>query len=241
VFFFCLLSVYFVTEIFLFLQEFQTLSRSNYKQYMARLITGINGPFIGKVGTVVGSSWLGIPYMKAKYKRKKRAGKKEKENRSKFAMAHFWLQPLLKFVREGFKDFSPRSRGFNAAKSYLLKNAFEGEQPDIRINPALVKLSAGDLPLSGNITAEKSGPEKISFTWDKAEIRGSDRYDQVMLVAYSIKDRKVFYNITGQFRNTGADTLSVYEGKTYHLWLAFTAADRSRQSDSVYLGEMNME
>src|SRR5882672_1771151 len=134
---------------------------------MARLISGINGPFVGKVGTVVGSTWYGIPYMKAKHsKRTKRISKKEKQNRSKFAMAHSWLQPLLGFVREGFKNFSPRSRGFNAAKSHLLKNAFEGLQPDISINPALVKLSAGDLPLPGDITAEKSGPSKIIFTWD---------------------------------------------------------------------------
>src|SRR6185369_13168731 len=99
---------------------------------MARLISGINGPFVGKVGSVVGSSWNGIPYMKKKYaKRTKNITVEEKQNRSKFAMAHFWLQPLLEFVREGFKDFSPRSRGFNAAKAHLLKNAFEGIKPGI--------------------------------------------------------------------------------------------------------------
>jgi len=207
---------------------------------MARLISGINGPFIGKVGTVVGSSWLGIPYMKAKGKRTKKASEEEQQNRSKFAMAHFWLKPLLDFVREGFKNYSPRSRGFNAAKSNLLKNAFEGKQPDISINPALVKLSAGDLPLSNNITAQKSGPGNITFTWDKADVDKASRYDQVMVVAYSINDRKAHYTITGQFRNTGAHKMGVYSEKTYHLWLAFTAADRSRQSDSVYLGEISM-
>ena len=206
---------------------------------MARLTSGINGHFIGKVGTVVGATWNGIPYMKsAPVKRGRKAGSREKQNRNKFAMAHYWLQPLLGFVREGFKNFSQRSYGFNAAKSHVLRNAFEGVQPGISINPALVQLSTGDLPLARNITAERAAAGRILFTWDKDYTPGGDDYDQVMVLAYNIEDYNTFYTITGQFRNTGAHTLTVKPGRTYHLWLAFTAADRTRQSDSVYLGSI---
>ena len=236
-FFFDFLFVF----VLLFLTEFVVALLRIIQYYaMARLISGINGPFIGTVGTVVGSSWYGIPYMKSRYKRRTtKVSKKEKDNRGKFAMAHFWLQPLLVFVREGFKNYSLKSRGFNAAKSYLLKNAFEGQQPDLFINPALVKVSAGDLPLSSNITAEKAGDTEIKFTWD-TKTNDTNPFDQVMMLAYNVESRKARYITTGQLRHTGVDTLAVYPGQTYHLYLAFNAADRSRQSDSVYLGEMSM-
>ena len=32
---------------------------------MGRLVSGINGPIIGKVGTVIGSTWKGKPYVKS--------------------------------------------------------------------------------------------------------------------------------------------------------------------------------
>lgn len=208
---------------------------------MARITTGVLGPFIGKVGPVVGSSWYGIPYMKAKYaKRTTKISDKEKQSRTRFAMAHRWLQPVKDVVREGFRNHSLKSRGFNAAKSYLIKNAFEGTDTDFFINPALVKVSSGDLPISTGITVEKSGPDEIKFTWDTEIPANADRADQAMLVAYDIKEKKAIFVIHGELRKSGSAIKSVKEGHSYHLYLAFIAHDRSRQSDSVYLGEISI-
>ncbi|AXY76818.1 hypothetical protein D3H65_23720 [Paraflavitalea soli] len=209
---------------------------------MGRLINGINGPIQGKVGAVIGSNWKGIPYVKGPYKeRTTNVSKKEKANRGKFAMAQFWLKPLLPFVREGFKGYSATSEGFVAAKSWLLLHAFEGVAPAITINPALVKLSHGDLPLSDGIAVEKTAPGVLLFTWDTAPVEGGSSYDQVMLLAYDIDHTVAYYITTGQFRSTGTDVLNIpiTKGRTWHLYLAFTAADRSMQSHSVYLGAIN--
>jgi len=60
---------------------------------MGRFTNGINSPIQGKVGTVVGSSWKGIPYVKSAYKKRtKKISKKEAGNRSKFGEAQFWLK-----------------------------------------------------------------------------------------------------------------------------------------------------
>jgi hypothetical protein len=208
---------------------------------MGKLVNGINGPFVGKIGNLVGSSRNGEHYVKLAYKsRTKNISKKEKANRSKFSMTHYWLQPLLYFVKVGFKDFK-RSGEFNAAKSHLLQNAVEGTQGAWSINPALVKLSLGELPLSPDITVAKSGTNKIEFTWtyDKYDEKAHPA-DQVMMLAYDVANERAAYNMTGQFRSTGVDTLSVTRGKKYHIYLAFTSYDRMRQSDSVYLGEISM-
>ncbi len=212
-------------------------------ELMATYTDGINGKFRGKVGTVIGSSWKGIPYMKSLHsKRTIPAHKDEQLNRNKFAMAHRWLQPVTDFVRAGYKGYTPTVEGFLAAKSYLLKNAFEGEGTDMVINPALMKVSYGDLPLPENITAAKTAPNELQVSWDGSKKSGPHARDQIMVLAYDIENGKANFNIIGQFRYVGIDTLYISPAipeRTYHIYAAFVAADRSRQSTSVYLGTIS--
>ena len=207
---------------------------------MAKFVNGINGPFVGKIGNVVGSSRNGEPYLKAKPARKRKRNRKPKtENQSRFSMAHYWLQPLLNFVKIGFKDFK-RSGEFNAAKSHLLLHSFEGTNPDFIINPALVKLSSGDLPIPADLAVAKVDTNKLEFTWTYDRNDKGHSADQVMMVAYDVESGIARYNTTGQFRRTGSDTLTVTKGKTYHVYAAFTSHDRLKQSESVYMGEVKM-
>jgi hypothetical protein len=240
------ISVFFMSSKYLISYSFialftkwRNLGNKQSSTFMARITDGAIGPFVGSLGDITRSSWRGISYVKRRTKKRKKRGTKEKYNQSKFSMAHFWLQPVLDFVREGFKDYSQRSTGFNAAKSYLLKNALEGTAPDFSINPALVKVSAGNLPLPSNIAAEKAGDDEIRFTWDTTD-EFEYRWDNVMMLAYNVEKRHSFSRTIGEFRYKGSDNLPVFPGLKYHLYLAFNAADRTKKSDSVYLGEMQM-
>lgn len=206
--------------------------------------------FTGTVGPLVGSSINGRHYIKSKYrKRRKKAKGGEKLNHNKFQMAHKWLQPILDYVREGFQGFNykPNSQGFNAAKAYVLNNAFEGEAAVKTINPALVKVSYGSLPFASNMAVVKLDDDTIKFTWENVWTTGMGAYDQAMLLAYDIKNKQASMLTTGQIRQSGESTLNVQynktnkyrpKGGTFHCYLAFVAADRSRYSDSVYLGEI---
>lgn len=207
---------------------------------MARLIHGVNGALQGRIGGIVGSSWNGIPYIKAAYKKRtKNISVKEKLNRQKFAMAQAWLRPLLPFVRVGFKGYSETVEGYLAAKSWLLHHCFIFEGLDMTIDPALMKVSYGSLPLPENIAVAQIETGVLQFSWDPGT-RGASGSDQVMLLAYDIENKMASCTLYGQFRSTGSDTLSVFAGRNYHLYLAFSATDRSRQSDSVYLGEWKL-
>jgi hypothetical protein len=211
---------------------------------MGKLPYGINGPIEGKVGDVIGSSRNGIPYIKGPHKRRtKKISTKEKRNRSKFATAQNWLSPIRDFVREGFKGYSQKAPGFRGAISHLLNNSFEGIAPDQVLNPALVKVSFGDLPLSKNIKVERSGTRHLVFTWDKAMVEGGSLRDQVMLLVYDEVNRTTEYCLTGNFRGTGTERIVFEKGHqdTAHVYLAFVSADRSSQSNSVYLGEFTTE
>ena len=208
---------------------------------MGKLLNGINGPIKGRVGPVIGSSWKGIPYLKGPHKKRtKRISLKEKNNRQKFKVAQYWLKPTLDFVRQGFKGYSLLSEGFVAAKSHLMKNAMEGEGETLRIDPAKVKLSMGDLALPDNVAAEVGEGNEILFTWDPRSVRDANNRDQVMMMAYDVERKIALYITEGQFRSTGRDTLPVYSKSNtkYQVYIAFVAADRSSQSESVYLGEV---
>jgi hypothetical protein len=155
-----------------------------------------------------------------------------------------WLRSK-EFVREGFKGYSQLSEGFVAAKSYLMKNAMEGEMFDVTINPALVRVSFGDLRLPADITVTLKAGNILEFNWNP-DFSGEDinQYDQAMLLIYDIEHEKVHQRKTGEFRKTGKMELELTtekSGHTYHIYFAMAAHDRSRRSNSVYLGTVTTE
>lgn len=176
---------------------------------MARLNSSIYGPVSGKLGPVIGATWKGQPYLRSRpRKRGKKRGVREKQNQNKFSQAHYWLQPLLDYVRIGFHGYSPTVEGFNAAKSFCLKHAFTGEAAQQKIDPSRVQLSYGGLPLPSNIKMKGSGDYSIEFSWDKKN-NGSNNHDQAMLVAYDCETGQTALQLTGQFRLSGADKLEL--------------------------------
>jgi len=207
---------------------------------MAKFNAGIMGPFAGKVGTVVGANWKGMPYMRSRPKnRTGPISKKEAANRNKFTVAQSWLKPLLQFVRVGFKDYSPTIVGFSAAKSWLMKNVMEKTDDGFIIDPSRMLVSYGELPLPANLRLGKMEEDKLPVYWDVVEKDFRHEYDQCMLLAYDIENEKALMKLTGQFKQVGSDTIILDEkGKTYHIYVAFIAADRSAVSNSVYLGEV---
>jgi hypothetical protein len=124
-------------------------------------------------------------------------------------------------LREGFRGYSQRSHGFIAAKSWLLKNAFVGKAGDLRIDPALVKVSSGTLTLPEDLSVSQMENRDLKFTWNPASKEGTEK-DQIMMLAYDIELAAAVYTTTGQLRTTGSDTLSLDtlakgNGKNYHV------------------------
>ncbi len=204
---------------------------------MGRLINGPNGPFIGKAGSFIGYVVNGVGYIKGNYKpRTKEPTEKEALNRQKFAEAQHFLRPLGACVKAGCIGYNQRFQGFAAAKSYLMKNALKVIDGAIIIDPSLVKISYGNLPLPKSIECTFHEPQTFHFTWDPS---GSGEYDQVMVVVYDVKRKREYGYVYGSYRKTGEQLVKVEnpEGQTLHAYIAFISADRSRQSDSVYLGK----
>jgi hypothetical protein len=202
---------------------------------MARLIAGVNGPISGKLGTAVAATWKGRPYLRSLPTRNLKTKPAESPAKTKFKTLHNWLQPLLDYVREGFRGYSETVEGYNAAKSYNLRNAFVLEKEKWVLDPSLLLVSHGDLELPENIGCYIDG-KQLHFRWDENPSINNDQFDQAMLLAYDPDTRLVELNTTGEFRKTGKAVLKVFNKGNYHVYIAFRSHDRSRQSNSQYLG-----
>jgi hypothetical protein len=202
---------------------------------MAKYYNGINGPFHGKVGTVAGCKWKTEHYMRSTgFERTKNISDKEKENRSHFTLAQLWLKPLTPFLRVGFKGYTPLVEGFSAAKSYLMQNAMNGNM----IIPELVRVSSGNLANPENCAVTRDGDDLI-FNWDDSIGEDADPRDQVMLMAYDVEQAFAYTMVAGGFRESGIERMNIqYQkaGSRLEVYIAFNSWDRSRQSNSEYLG-----
>src|SRR5258708_11324291 len=99
---------------------------------MAKLSQGINGPFFGKVGTVVGYTWKGIPVMRAlPQDRKKPFTPKELNQQAKFRIMNKFLKPAKTLLNVTFAHLAVQMSPFNKAFSYNIKNALTVVKPDL--------------------------------------------------------------------------------------------------------------
>lgn len=210
---------------------------------MARLINGANGPFSGKVGSIIGYTMNGVGYMKGPYKlRTKAPTAAELLNREKFAAAQSWLRPLLEMVRAGFRGYNKSFQGFSAAKSWLMKNALQIIDGKVVIDPSLVKISSGSLRNPEDLTCTFEEPDMFRFKW-KPTAPAVLESEQVMVLIYDVELGVGFGKVYGNTLSQGEQLVKVklFEGgTTLHCYLAVLATDRSNQSDSVYLGKFDI-
>jgi len=211
---------------------------------MGKAKDGIFGPFTGKVGNVVGyysngqHILRGVPGKRSK----KKVSLAEKNNQKKFALVQAWLKPFSYFLKVGFKNYGTKTGGYRAAVSYTLLNAVAGEHPNCYIDPALVKVSGGDLGFPAEVSMVLEADEQLRFNWSAATENG-DPYDQAMLLAYNIEKKTLAAKETAAFRQTGTDVLQLCRDKvetSFHVYIGFVAQDRSCQSHSKYLGKVTI-
>jgi len=205
---------------------------------------GILGNFYGKVGTVIGSKWKGIKYMRSLPDPSSQPpSRRQLDQREKFRQGASFLQPLGPVIRVGFRTQQKNQTPANAALSDLLVNAMGGTAPDFVINYERLKIAKGVLTGPRNANAELNG-DLIEFNWiDNAGEGDAEENDQVILTAVS-DTAWPLYSV-GQFtRGAGTGSLTIPEGVSgsiFHCYLAFAGTgDRFQVSNSIYLGSVEI-
>ena len=209
---------------------------------MARIKNGILGGIQGNIGNVEGYIRNGVACVRArKRKSKKKRTPAQLRQQQRMKLVNSMLSTMTEFIRLGFTPFTKKSNltANNAAKSYQLLNAVGGEYPEQHMDYSAVLLAHGkmDLPLAPVCTLVANGIE-VSWQLDAAA-NYQNRMAQAMILVYSAELKKSFYTLSGARRTRGSDFLELPTkviGKEIQVYLAFTSEDRTKVSNSSYLG-----
>lgn len=212
---------------------------------MGTIKQGILGGFSGKVGTIVGSSWKGLSYMRGQAQSVKNPRTaKQMAQRDKFALALSFIRPIQSFIKVGFKTYAVHQSEFNAAMSYTLKNAIKGTYPSFTIDYAQAMVSRGSLAKPLNIQKQNNDNE-IAVSWqDNSGTANALDTDFAMIMAYNADKQEAVYDMTSTCRGDEGSSLrypSDWVGDTVHVYLAFVSEDGTLVSDSEYVGSMTIE
>lgn len=201
---------------------------------------GINGPFRGKIGTVVGYTLNGEQVMRSVGKRIKPFTPLELLNQAKMKAVSKFLSPIQNIVKFGYQQEAPpgsRVGAFQLAQSYVRKNAIDlDEEGKPFVNPAKVLISRGPLEPPLNPTAERED-DRLTIQWEQSgNAWGEDRLVLLLYDGYLFRH----FRESGAERKEGTESL-VIDGlrrieQPVHVYAAFRSAFSGRISDSVYCG-----
>ena len=201
-----------------------------------------NGNITGKLGNTVGFVREGKNLLRVIIRRTAPPTEKELINRHIFKLVQNWVTPLNPFVKLGFRNYSEKNYGANAAKSLIHREALHRDGYTSFIDPSLVKVSAGQVPLPASLEAELTAEGKLEFSWNSASDLYSSPRDRIMMLAYNIEAEWAQYEVSGAKRYQAFDRLPLPPSLpgTYHLYAAFVGEDGNGQSDSRYLGSVEI-
>jgi hypothetical protein len=212
---------------------------------MATYEHGISGPFTGKVGSVIGSSWKDKNYIKSLPNTRKhpKPSVKQQVQQNKFDLMGSFMKCMKDVVKLGFDDKVKKLSAFNKAMSYAAKNALDTTTTPYRIRYSDVLLTKGQHPNADDLTATPGNPGEILFSWtDNTGQSGARADDKAVLIAYSPSQDRVTYTYKTATRSAGTATLKVdqYKGQKLETYVTFLKADGSDVSTSVYTGEITV-
>lgn len=208
---------------------------------MGTIRKGALGGFSGKAGSIIGSSWRDISYIKGLPKlSNKPKSEKQLEQQARFTMALKFLLPVKDFLNVGFNDLKQgRSTGFNVAIKTFLAKAIIGTYPALDIDYALVEFAKGPLssPLSISLTP---GAGKVALNWATDVLPVAGNTDDVCVVlVYEPGSNDYVAGPSNVARSVGTiETVmpSDWVGLEVHVFVYFIAKTGQRVSNSKYAG-----
>ena len=206
---------------------------------------GITGGFSGMVGNVIGGSWKGIAYMRIRpVSVANPKTDPQLDQRSRFAVAMRFLEPLAEFVKTGFKNYAIKMSPINKAMSYNVLNALQGTYPNYTIDYPNALVSKGKLPRALNQVAASTVAGTVLFTWDdnsdEVKARADDK--NLLLVYNPEKNQAVTFSELGE-RADGTQSVTVpnsFSGDLVHCYIAFKADKGGLISNSSYAGAVTV-
>ena len=210
---------------------------------MGQFNQGVLGAFSGKVGSVIGSNWRDIDYMRGLPKKSsKPASAKQLIARAKFKMLIEFLVLVKSVIDKGFKHADGRrasayNQGFTANK-----DAFAGTEtePELDFSKIILSKGSGVIKATGcKLAAEGDGV--LSLSWDAISGNVNALTDQATIVLYCEEDKEVVVH-SGVLRSLNTAQLQIpsnWKGCTIHGYLYMTSKE-DKNSLTSYAGPLSI-
>jgi hypothetical protein len=211
---------------------------------MAKQGHGILSEFTGKVGNVVGSSWKGIPVLRAAPSTyKKRFSKSQIEQQARFMLLTRFLRPISELLNQTFKNYASKMSCFNKAFS-VNKETVIGLYPSYRIDYSSILLGLGNLSGAEDIetSSPKPGHLRIKWCYQKSLKSRALRSDRVFVAAYCEELDEWFCDSSSAHRSDGGCKLKLpaFTRRQVQTYMGFISEDGKRTSKGLYLGKVNI-
>lgn len=212
---------------------------------MGRYKNGIQGPFSGKIGTVIGARCRGIDYMRGLSNPSTKPPTQPQVNqRLRFALTMGWLTPVSEFIEIGYQQaHEDGTTTMNRAVSFHLKNGvITGDAPDYGIDFKRTIFSRGDLQSSWLLEAQSLAGCMLELKWaDQNTSAYCNDNDAANFIAYSpSKQRFVTYADVAMRANKEVRLLfpEDFADGEVHCWMHYVDLSGKKVSTTLYLGEM---
>ena len=207
---------------------------------MGKIKKGILGGFSGKVGTVIGSTWKGIAYMRSiPQSVKNPKTQPQREQRGKFALTMGLLKPLNPLLQIGWRQQANRQSPINAAMSYHIANAISGDYPDFEIDYQKIVVSRGNLPGVKDLQISTISATEIGLEWTYFDESTTSPDDELSLCVLNHTKNDIQINIRDVVRSDGSITFGLPShweaGDSVSIYIFFTSADNKNVSTSQSL------
>ena len=183
---------------------------------MGTIKQGILGGFNGKVGTVIGSSWKGITYMRGRaqhVKNPRTAGQIYQRNAMKaIALA---LRPIASTLSLTFAKSAGKMSGYNKAVSVNYHEAIVNQDGQPVVDFSKLILSKGTLKAFRSLFIEDysgNGNYYVSTIMDHSQL---PEFDGLIFFIYDIEDGIWFSGIIKEHYDAG-ETLEFSGGMPLH-------------------------
>jgi len=212
---------------------------------MAKFINGAIGTFSGKVGSIIGSSWRNIHYMRGlPKKRTKPFTEAQLAQQQRFALMGKFLLPLKGLLEIGManQDTSEATL-FNLAMGNNLP-AVAGSYPDFTIDYSKVRFSKGGLLKPRNVTLT-TGEQVVNVGWRPTVNTYDGKLDDEVYVLLYDTELQAFYTTDEVVqRSVGEAAIQVDDDTAGHeaeVWLFCVSRDGKQISETVYAGSITLE
>ncbi|SEL88832.1 DUF6266 family protein [Parapedobacter koreensis] len=204
---------------------------------------GANGGFKGKAGSVIGSSWKGIDYIKGLYKKRtKPATEEQLMQQTKFTLLMRFLLPLKVFIRIGYGQRKTDTHTpMNVAFQDNIDRVITGDYPDYALDYSQVRIAEGYSAGGSESIAVDEGV--LTVAWDTLlnEMYEQRDDDRVYVVLYHPGIDQFLTAPTPPQRADGTVDITLpnhFRTGQGHVWLFTADRKRLNVSRSVYLGEV---